>query len=83
MFKMNFFDFRNEIKMFVDSGIDRLQLKLEAIDTTVLAEKLGEYVYKNIKIPVLLTPFKFLLKNLIYSLIAERLEELKSRLLEV
>lgn len=54
-----------EIKEFAEEAIEKLRIKLSNYDYSVKLNALVEFVIRNIKLPLWLKPFKWVIRNVI------------------
>ena len=54
-----------EIKEFAQEAIEKLRIKVENYDYSVKLNALVEFVIRNIKLPLWLKPFKWVIRNVI------------------
>ena len=73
---------KEEINEFASEAIGKLKIKVENYDYEVKLNALVEYVMSKIKLPLVLKPFKGVVRNVIKDVAEGLIEDIKERIEE-
>ena len=74
---------KTEVNEFTAEAIEKLKIKVENYDYEMKLEMLIEYVMSKVKLPLVLKPFKGVVRNVIKDVAIGLIEDIKDRVEDV